>query len=278
MMLNILSSASPLILAALGGLLTERAGILNIALEGMIISGAFSALLVAGYSGSPALGIFAALLTGVIVAGIFNLSSFTLKGNPFITGLGINILVPAIIASVTQKLYGNQGIIRPAEIPALPRPAGLDLFVWAALSALLLLMILFYRTRKGLAIRCCGDHPDLLISRGINPLRVKKNMVYLSGMLSGISGAALSLRLGVFVPGMSAGKGWIALVAIYLGYRKIPGIALACVFFAAAEWGANRAQGFLGLPPSLILSFPYFMTLAGLVLFSIRRKRTNTSE
>jgi ABC-type uncharacterized transport system permease subunit len=212
------------------------------------------------------------------VAAVFNFSSFTLKGNPFICGLGINILVPALIASITQKLYGNQGIIRPLQIGSLPRPAGLDMFVWAALATILVLMILFYRTRQGLIIRSCGDHPDLLISRGISPLRVKKNMLLLSGLLCGLSGAALSLRLGVFVPGMSAGKGWIALVAIYLGYRKIPGIALACLFFALAEWGANRAQGFLGLPPSLILSFPYFLTLAGLLFFSIRRNRQNISK
>jgi simple sugar transport system permease protein len=278
MIMNILGSASPLILAALGGLLTERAGILNIALEGMILSGAFTSLLVTSLSGSPGLGILAALVSGTIVAGIFNFSSFTLKGNPFISGLGINILVPALIASITQKLYGNQGIIRPAQIRALPRPGGLDLFIWIALGVLILLMVLFYRTRSGLIIRSCGDHPDLLKSRGVDPLRVKRLMVLLSGMLCGVSGSAISLRLGVFVPGMSAGKGWIALVAIYLGYRKIPGIALACLFFALAEWGTNRAQGFLGVPPSLILSFPYFLTLAGLLLFSIRRNRTNPSE
>ncbi len=273
MIMSILGSSVPLILAALGGLLTERAGILNIALEGMILGGSFTALLVYYMTGSTVLGILAALAAGAFIAYLFNLSTFTLRGNPFISGLGINILVPAIIASLTESLFGNQGIIRPAEAPRLAQPGGVGIFIWITTGTIILLLILFYRTRQGLMIRSCGDHPELLISRGVNPLRIRKITVLLSGILSAAAGAALSLRLGVFVPGMSAGKGWIALVAIYLGYRKIPGITLACLFFALAEWGANRAQGSMGIPPGLILSFPYFLTLTGLLLFSIRKKR-----
>jgi len=278
MILSILNSSAPLILAAMGGLLTERAGILNIALEGMILGGSFAALLAFNLTGSSLIGVLAALVAGTLIAMLFNLGTFTLQGNPFISGLGINILVPAVITSVTQRLFGNQGIIRPERAPHLVQPGGVDIFIWISLLVIILMLILFYRTRQGLMIRSCGDHTELLISRGISPIRIKKITVLLSGMLAATAGAALSLRLGVFVPGMSAGKGWIALVAIYLGYRKVPGISVACLFFALAEWGANRAQGSMGIPPGLILSFPYFMTLAGLLIFSIRKKKQITNK
>ncbi len=269
----ILGSATPLILAALGGLLTERAGILNIALEGMILGSAFAAVIVGGMTGSLAMAVLAALAAGVLAALLFNLGTFTLKGNPFITGLGINVLVPALTASVSQSLYGNQGIIRPAGLSGIARTGGVDIFIPLAFLLAVILQIIFYRTRKGLVIRSCGEQEDLLRARGIKPVSIKKQMVIYSGLFSGLAGAALSLNLGVYVPGMSAGKGWIALVAIYLGYRKVPGVVAACILFSLAEWGANRAQGFLGLPPTLILSFPYFMTLAALWLFSVKKRK-----
>lgn len=276
MIFVILASATPLILAALGGLLTERAGVLNIALEGMILGSAFSAILIAGLSGSIFMGVLGALLSGILIAILFNLGTFTLKGNPFITGLGINVLVPALTTSISLRIYGNQGIIRPENISPVPQIAGIDIFTISALTAAGVMLVVFYRTRRGLIIRSCGEQEDLLISRGINPVKIKKQMVLLSGAFSGLAGAALSLNLGVYVPGMSAGKGWIALVAIYLGYRRVPGVVLACILFSLAEWGANRAQGFLGIPPTLILSFPYFLTLATLWLFSIRKSRSNS--
>lgn len=274
----ILGSATALILAALGGLLTERAGVLNIALEGMILGGAFTAVLITAFSGSMLLGTLAAVLSGLLIAMLFNLGTFTLKGNPFISGLGINVLVPALTASLSQRIYGNQGIIRLEKPGELPGWGSVDIFTITALTAAVIMVFVFYRTGQGLIIRSCGEEEDLLISRGINPVGVKKRMVILSGIFSGLAGASLSLSLGVYVPGMSAGKGWIALVAIYLGYRKVPGVVLACILFSLAEWGANRAQGFLGLPPTLILSFPYFMTLAALWIFSIRRKGNSRTD
>ncbi|MDC7233677.1 MAG: ABC transporter permease [Spirochaetales bacterium] len=274
MIFVILASATPLILAALGGLLTERAGVLNIALEGMILGSAFTAILVSSISGSLFQGTAAAVLAGLLTAVVFNFGTFTLKGNPFITGLGINVLIPALTASLSQSLYGNQGIIRPSDMGTLPSVGGISIFTIAALAGALIVLAVFFRSGKGLMIRSCGEQEDLLVSRGINPVRIKQEMVLYSGLFCGLAGASLSLGLGVYVPGMSAGKGWIALVAIYLGYRRVPGVVLACLLFSLAEWGANRAQGFLGLPPTLILSFPYFMTLAALWLFSIRKSRS----
>ncbi len=272
-MINILNGAAPLLLAAIGGLLTELAGVLNIALEGMILTGAFTATAVADATGSLLSGTLAAALAGLCTATLFSYTSFRLKGNIFITGLGINILMPALIASFSQKAYGNQGILRLDMNFSLPNLGGLDIFTAGTLITAVLVIIFLYRSYPGITLRASGDQADLLRSRGISPVKVQTLTVLLSGVLSGTAGAALSLRLGAYVPGMSAGKGWIALVAIYLGYRKVPGITAACLLFTAAEAMANKAQGSLHIPSSLILSFPYFFTLLGLGIFAVFRKR-----
>ncbi len=272
MTVHIINSAAPLILAAMGGLLTEQAGTLNIALEGMMLGGAFAAILAAEAGGSLMAVLLAVLLSGLFWGGLFNLAAFRLKGSPFICGLGINILVPAINTSLTKMLYGNQGLIRPEDLPGLPQSGALDFFTLMAAVLALTLMACLYKTVPGLALRACGEKPALLKARGISPETVQKQSILLSAVLASLGGAALSLRLGVYVPGMSAGRGWIALVAIYLGFRRIPGIIPACLFFAAAEWGADQVQGLWGLPPGLILSFPYFLTLGGLWLISLHNK------
>lgn len=273
MISGILNNAAPLLLAAMGGLFTELAGVLNIALEGMILTGAFTAI----FASSLGLGLLTstlcAALAGFLTAWLFSLTSFKLRGNIFITGLGINILMPALTASFSQKRFGNQGIIRPENLSHIPSAAGLDLYTWGTIICAGAIMFILYRTYPGLTLRASGVQKDLLKSRGISPVKVQTAAVLISGIMCGISGAILSLRLGAYVPGMSAGKGWIALVAIYLGYKKIPGIGAACILFTAAEAIANQAQGTLQIPPSLILSFPYFFTLMGLGLFAILKKR-----
>ncbi len=268
MIAHIINSAAPLLLAAMGGLLTEQAGVLNIALEGMMLGGAFIAILIAGAGGSLPLILLAAAFNGLLWGALFNLTAFRLKGNLFICGLGINILIPAISASLTKMLYGNLGIIRSEKPVLIPRSGPLDFFTLMAIACALALVLYLYKTFPGLALRACGEKPALLKARGIPVVRVQKKSILMSGVLASLGGAALSLRLGVYVPGMSAGRGWMALVAIYLGFRRIPGIFPACLFFAAAEWGAHRAQGLWGIPPGLILSFPYFLTLGGLWFIS----------
>lgn len=273
MISGILNNAAPLLLAAMGGLLTELAGVLNIALEGMILTGAFTAVIVSSFGGDLLVSTLCAGLAGLLSAWIFSLTSFKLRGNIFITGLGINILMPALTASFSQKIFGNQGIIRPRDLGHIPSAAGLDLYTWGTLICAAGLMFILYRSYPGLTLRASGVQKDLLKSRGISPVKVQTAAVLMSGIMCGFSGAMLSLRLGAYVPGMSAGKGWIALVAIYLGYKKIPGIAVACILFTAAEATANQAQGSLQIPPSLILSFPYFFTLMSLGLFAVLKKR-----
>lgn len=260
----------PLLIAAMGGLLTELAGVLNIALEGMILAGAFSAVVTVQITGSLVAGIAAAMGVSSLLALLFSLTSLKLKGNIFVTGLAINLIVPPLIAMISRALYGSGGIIRLAVTPL--HQSNISAFILLLLFTAATWLVLKF-TPLGLHIKTAGTDPRFLYSRGINPDRIQFLVIIMSGLLCGLSGALISLKLGVFIPGISAGKGWIALVAVYLGYKRPFPVLLASFLFALAESLSDTAQGTIEIPASLILSLPYFITVAGLLIFSIIKKR-----
>lgn len=260
----------PLLVAALGGLFTELAGVLNIALEGLILAGAFTAVITTEVTGSLLWGITAAMAVSTLIALIFSVASLDLKGNIFVTGLAVNILVPALIAIISKSLYGTKGVIR-LENAQLSINGIAALLMALSLTALFSAVLRF--TPFGLRIRTAGMNPDFLRIRGIRPGKIQRYVILISGAACGLSGAVISLSLGVFIPGISAGKGWIALVAVYLGNKKPFPVLLACFLFALAEALSDTAQGLIEIPATIILSFPYFVTVLGLVLFSIFRKQ-----
>ncbi|MBB6482187.1 ABC transporter permease [Spirochaeta isovalerica] len=260
----------PLLIAAMGGLITELAGVLNIALEGMILAGAFAAVLAVDLTGSLTAGFIAAMAVSGLLAVLFSFTSLKLKGNIFVTGLAINLITPPLIAMVSKLFYGSGGVIRlTADSLHLTTASAA---VWVLFFTGSIWAILKY-TPLGLHIRTAGTDPDFLFSRGIRPERIQSLVIIASGLLCGLSGAIISLKLGVFIPGISAGKGWIALVAVYLGFKKPFPVLLACFIFALAESLSDSAQGIIEIPANLILSFPYFITITGLVLFSIIKNR-----
>ncbi|MBN2657947.1 MAG: ABC transporter permease [Spirochaetales bacterium] len=260
----------PLLIAAMGGLITELAGVLNIALEGMILAGAFAAVVAVDLTGSLAAGFLAAMTASGLMAVLFSVTSLRLKGNIFVTGLAINLITPPLIAMVSKLLYGSGGVIRLSSGTLNLSQA--ESLLWLLFFTGAIWFVLRY-TPLGLRIRTAGTDPDFLFSRGIKPAGIQSLVIILSGILCGISGAMISLKLGVFIPGISAGKGWIALVAVYLGFKKPFPVLLSCFIFAIAESLSDAAQGIIEIPANLILSFPYFMTITGLVLFSIAKKR-----
>lgn len=260
----------PLLIAAMGGLFTELAGVLNIALEGLILTGAFTAILVTDMTGSLFWGISAALISSTVVALIFSFTSLHLKGNIFVTGLAINLLVPSLISIISKSLYGTRGSIRLADVSISINVPG-ALIIIISLTALS--YIVLKHTPFGLYVRTSGTDPDFLRSRAVSPEKIQTLVIALSGAACGLAGALISLKLGVFIPGISAGKGWIALVAVYLGYKKPLPVLIACFLFALAEAFSDTAQGIIEIPATIILSFPYLITVFGLVLFSIFRKR-----
>jgi general nucleoside transport system permease protein len=265
-----LDSMAPILLAALGGLLTERAGILNIALEGLMLTGAFTAVVISGLTGNLYLGILGAVAAGVLAGALFSFVAIHLKGNIFITGLAINLLASGLITFLSGLLFSNRGVLRFPEAPLIPR---IDLPLVGPVSGAVLPVLLLvpavwwllYRTPFGLRVRGAGYAPQVLRSRGVNADWVRIITIMLSGAACGLAGSLLSLRLGAYVPGLSAGRGWIALVAIYLGGKKPAGILIATLFFALADAFAGIAQGAEGISPSLLFALPYFITFLALV-------------
>jgi simple sugar transport system permease protein len=260
----------PLFIAALGGLFTELAGVLNIALEGLILTGAFTAVMVTEITGSFMMGFTAAIVSTTAVAYLFAFTSIRLKGNIFVTGLAINLLVPPLISMISKSFYGTRGVIRLND-SLHNQHALLSILFMVSLAAMVTVILRF--TPLGLHIRTAGINKTFLESRAVQTAGIQTLVILFSGVACGIAGAVIALRLGVFIPGISAGRGWIALVAIYLGDKKPFPIMAACFLFALAEALSDAAQGFIEIPATIILSFPYFITILVLVLYSIFKKK-----
>lgn len=285
MIRDLLNIATPFLLASIGGLFTELAGALNIALEGMMLTGAFFAVLGVHVSGSLLFGLFLGVSAGLAMAALFSVTSFSLKANIFVVGLGTNLLALGFVQIVSEGVFGTKGVIRltrtlgRVELPFIHSfPVLGDLLSGHTVitySAWLLALIAWYVIRHtpfGLALRSAGLDSSVLHIRGKNPVTYRWSALLISGAFSGLAGSAISLGLGAYVPNISSGRGWIALVAIYLGYRRPIGVAIACVVFAGAELFANSAQGWIGLPPTITLSFPYFITVISLIAVALGKK------
>lgn len=284
---------TPLLLAATGGLFTELSGMLNIALEGLLLTGAFAAIAAAHYTGSLALGLLAAICASVLLAAILAGATLKLKSNVFITGLAANLFAAGITVTLSHHLFGTRGVVVPEDIPRLfrldiPRigniPAMGDLasghsyFVYLSWGLLLLAWLALFKTPFGFRLRACAKHGPALVSLGLKPGTYQFIAFLVSGLTCGIGGAFLSLNLGAFVPNMSSGKGWIALVVIFLGGRKPPGLLAAAFLFGLAEAFSNYAQGVLKIPADFILALPYVFTLLAMVGVSVyTRAKTKVS-
>ena len=258
---------TPLLFAAAGGLFPALAGTLNIALEGLLLAGAFSSLAVFYHTGSATAAIAAAILSAVSLSALHAFTAFKLRANIFITGLAVNLFSSGLCVVISDKLFKTRGVVAANSIPGLLK--------WYFIAGLLLLIISYiaiYKTPFGYRLRACDKNSDALISLGINPRLYQTAALLLSGAFAGIGGSFLSLNLGAFVPGMSAGKGWIALVVIYLGWRKPQGVLAAAFVFGLAESFSNYAQGFWNIPADFILAFPYFCTLIAMIAVSVKTR------
>jgi len=274
MISNTLELAIPLILAGLGGLLTERAGVLNIGLEGMILAGAFGGILGTNATGSVVLGFVVGATFGLVIAAVFAVASIELRANIFIAGLAANLLAAGAIPFVSELIFGTKGVVRLAGDERIPRLAGVEITLYLAIGFAVLAWFVIYRTRFGLRLRAAGDGPDALRARGVSPVRYQRASMLISGVLAGAAGAEVAIRLGVYLPNISAGRGWIALVAVFLGYRRPVGVVVAAVVFAFFEVLAGSAQGLLDIPGTVLIGFPYLVTVIAMVLHSALTNRS----
>ena len=278
-------TATPLAYAALGELVVERAGVINIGLEGAIIGGAFGALVFAG-AGGVSLGFAGAALAGILVAALFALFVVTLRTDQIITGTAMSMLGLGLTGTLYRTMYGSAGAslhtptIAPAPVPGLSAipvigPALFDqpVVTYALYALVPALAWWFYRSVAGLALRAVGEHPEAARAAGISPDRVQWAALLFGGAMGGIGGGTLVLaQVGTFAEGMSAGRGFIAIAIVVLGRWTPFGVAGAALLFGAASALQTLAQttGW-AMPYQLPLAFPYVLTL---VLLASARART----
>lgn len=285
---NSISIMTPFLLAAIGGLMTELAGMLNIALEGLILIGAFFSVIFAASTGSLFFGILFGIMMTVFVSFVFGAITLYLKANVFITGLATNLMAGGLTTVLSFYLFGTKGILIFKELPNLPSfnvPAlhgipvigdilfGHNILVYLGWLIVILAWIIIYKTPFGYRLRGTGSNPDAMRALGLNPQNYQMAGILISGFTCGLAGAVLTLNLGIYVPYISSGRGWIALVVIILGGRTPFGILGAAFIFGLAESTSNYAQGFMDIPADFILAFPYLITVAVMVIMSIVQQR-----
>jgi ABC-type uncharacterized transport system permease subunit len=271
-------TATPLALAAIGELVVERAGVINIGLEGALIAGAFGALVGAG-AGGTMIGYIAGALAGGVIALIFAFFIVRLRADQIITGTAVTLLAVGLTGTLYQVFYGETGAALsiptsgPVAIPGfstLP-VIGPAFFVqppitYVAYLGFPLLLWWLYRTRAGLALRAIGERPEAAEAAGVRVRRVRVIAILFGGVMGGLSGATLVLaQAGTFAEGMSAGRGFIAIAVVALGRWHPTGIAIAAVLFGAASASQFllQAMGWT-LPYQLFLALPYALTLVAM--------------
>ena len=277
--------ATPLVLAALGGLYSERAGVINIALEGLMLSGAFTAASITFYANSPWIGTGAAMLAGALVAYLIALACIKFKANQVVTGTGVNILFLGLPAVLSGALFLSSGIPKEDLLPTLYRfvpgfvPQWRILTDVSVISLLALIVVLvtwyvLYNTPFGLRLRAVGENPEAADAAGVRVNRIRYIGVILSGALAGIGGAYLSIgQSSLFTRNMTAGRGFIALAALIFGKWRPVQTMLACLLFGLADALTIQMQGVAKLPSGedipvqFIQMIPYIVTIVVLAGF-----------
>ena len=262
--------STPLVFAALGGLASERSGVVNIALEGIMLVGALAAAALTAMTGSPWVGACAAMVAGALIAALYGLAVIRLRSDQIVAGTAINMLAAGLTPFACKLLYGSTG-----QSPSIPLEARFHVApVWIAAGAVGLVTFWLSSTSSGLWLRFAGENPQALSAAGIRVNRVRWAGVLLSGVLAGFGGASLSIYLSSsFSRNMTAGRGFMALAALIFGkWRPVPA-ALACLLFGFADAIQIRLQGVVlwgtePVPVQFIQILPYVVTvlvLAGLV-------------
>jgi len=271
--------ATPLAYAALGGIFSERSGVVNIGLEGMMLTGAFFGIWGTVWSGHWEVGLVVAMVSGAVVALVHAVFSIHLRADQIVTGTAINFLALGITGYAFIDIYGSNGT--PPSIDSVPNVnlpgvesipglggvfGSLNLMIWIVFALLILTEVILFRTPIGLRIRSVGEHPRAADTVGIPVYRVRYVCVILSGILAALGGAYLSVGfVGSFGQNMTAGRGFIALAAVIFGKWRPYGAFGACLLFGFANGLADRLQSVAGVSPNLLATLPYVLTLIALV-------------
>lgn len=279
--------ATPLLLAALGELVAERSGVYNMGLEGMMLMGAFTGYLAAYESGSLWIGAAAAAVTGGLMALVFAVLVITLKVEQIVTGLAVNLLGAGLSTYWLRAAFAGEGqtptipFFDNVPIPGLSSipVLGPVLFDQKALTYIAFLMVpaiwfFLYRTRYGLIVRCAGDNPKALDVKGVRVAPVQYAAVVFGGLMAGLGGAFLSVGSAArFVPDMTNGRGWLAIIIVIAGLWRPYSILAATLVFSFLDALQLQIQGVgIAIPYQFMLMMPY---VAAIVALMVRRSRAS---
>jgi simple sugar transport system permease protein len=283
--LAVLAASTPLLLAATGELITERAGVLNLGVEGMMIVGAACGFGGAWVSGSIIVGAICGILAGTLLSLMFALMTLGLAVNQVATGLALTILGIGVSGLIGARFVGERITTAPhlhipglTDIPLVGRILfGEDAFVYLSLALVVAVWFFLYRTRPGLILRAAGDNHVSAHALGYPVLKIRMYAVMFGGACAGLAGAYLPLAYTpFFIPGMTAGRGWIALALVVFASWQPARLVIGAYLFGAVTILQLHAQGWgVGVPSQLMSALPYLATVIVLVLIS--RARTGGS-
>ncbi|MCM2432201.1 ABC transporter permease [Agrobacterium rosae] len=283
-LLTVITAATPLVIAALGELVTERAGVLNLGVEGMMIMGAVCAFAAAHITGSPYIGIVAGIAAGAVFSLLFGFLTLTLVTNQVATGLALTILGLGVSGMLGESFVGLPGVKLPpivfpvlSDIPVIgPALFRQDLIFYMSIALVIGIGWFLFKSRTGLKIRAIGDNHGSAHALGINVIRTRYLAVMFGGACAGLAGAQLSLvYTPQWVENMSAGRGWIALALVVFASWRPWRVLAGGYLFGAVTIGQLHAQALgIGVPSQLLSAMPYIATIVVLIIISHNRRTT----
>jgi len=278
-------SSTPVLFAALASVLSQQADILNVGIEGIMLTSSFIAVIVSYFTGSWILALIAAIFTGLIFAVIIAVSHLNFKADVFAIGMAINMIALALTRFLLQKILKTSGSFYDKAIVPLPRFniaffannamlkslfSGYSLFEILGIPLVFYISYMIYKTVWGLRLRCVGQNPMAAATAGINVYKKKFEMILWSGVLAGIAGAHLSLGYSqMFTENMTNGRGFMGVAAMFFGGANPLWTWIGCLIFGFTDAIASNLQSF-GLPPQFMLMIPYLMTVVVLAVAMAR--------
>jgi ABC-type uncharacterized transport system permease subunit len=282
---------TPVFLAALGSVVCSQAGVMNIALEGLMLIGAFFGVWFSYILQSATAGVIFAVLGSTFVAFIFGLFAIKLKGNLIVMGIALNLFCSGITVYLLRTIFNTRGAFQDPAIVGLktfqlkfienipflgPLLSGHTILIYLSIILWIITTILLYRHSVGLRLRGIGELPSAAQALGVNVSLYQFGSVIFSGILCGLSGAQLSLgNVKLFVENMSAGRGWVAVAAVMLSQGNPISVFIACIVFGFSDAIGGRLQT-IGVPVEFTQALPYLVTIISLLFIYLRKKRSDS--
>jgi general nucleoside transport system permease protein len=287
----ILRMTVPILLAALGGLISDLAGVVNIGLEGLMLISSFTSIAVSGATENWLFGVLAGTATAVLLSILMGVFSLNLGVDIIITGFVVNIFGSGITVFLMKTLFDTTGNYSPEKLDKIPvieleflkdvpvigkLLAGHSLFVWVSLLAVVFVFYLLYRTPYGGHLRAVGEAPDAAKSLGISVIGIKYSALIWSGVFAGLAGSYFSMGMtSMFVKDMTAGTGFLALAVVMFGNRKPIGVLIGSLLFGLASAISIIVETVPGspIPSQFVKMIPYVVTVIALIVYSIRNRK-----